>query len=102
VIIAFPSNSFGNETRSNADIKQFCQNNYGASFRIAAKNNVMAAGLQPMYDWLADAEKNGMMAGVVGGDFQKFLIDKEGRLVGVYSPSVKPTHGSIISAITEN
>lgn len=102
VIIAFPSNSFGNESRSDAAIKQFCRSNYGATYRIAAKNSVLATGLQPIYSWLADISENGMMTGVVGGDFQKFLIDKEGNLVGVFSPSVKPTHSSVISAITGN
>jgi glutathione peroxidase len=102
VIIAFPSNSFGNETRSNAEIKQFCQSNYGATFKIAAKNNVTAAGIQPIYNWLANISENGMMNGVVGADFQKFLIDKEGKLVGIFSPSVKPTHSSVIDAVTAN
>ena len=38
VIIGFPSNSFGHESRNNAEIKQFCESNYGVSFLLAAKS----------------------------------------------------------------
>jgi glutathione peroxidase len=100
VIIAFPSNSFANETRSNAEIKQFCQSNYGVTFKIAAKNPVAGAGIQSIYNWLAQASENGVMDGTVGRDFQKFLISKEGTLIGVFAPSVVPTDPQILNAIT--
>jgi glutathione peroxidase len=99
VVIAFPSNSFGNETRSNADIKQFCQSTYGTSFQIAAKDNVAGIGIQPIYNWLAHAADNGIMNGIVGGDFQKFLVNNQGMLVGVFAPSVSPMDSSVIEAI---
>lgn len=99
IIIAFPSNSFGHEARTNAEIKQFCQNNYGVSFKIAAKNPVAGAGLQPIYNWLAQTGENGVMNGTIGNDFQKFLINKDGMLIGVFSPSVQPTDSLIINAL---
>jgi glutathione peroxidase len=40
VIIGFPSNSFGNEPKSNSEIKQFCESQYGVSFQLAAKSSV--------------------------------------------------------------
>jgi len=98
-IIAFPSNSFGHEPRANAEIKQFCQNNYGATFKIASKNPVTGASIQPIYNWLAQINENGVMNGVTGGDFQKFLISKEGALIGVFSPSVQPTDSLIVNAL---
>ncbi len=102
VILGFPSNSFGNESRSNADIKQFCQNTYGVTFLLAEKNPVTTASIQPIYNWLSKQSENGEMNGIVVGDFQKFLIDKNGSLVGVFSPSVLPGDTSIIKAIREN
>lgn len=101
-IIAFPSNSFGHESRTNEEIKQFCQNNYGVSFKIAAKNPVTGAGLQPIYNWLAQSGENGVMNGTVGNDFQKFLINKDGMLIGVFAPSVTPTDSQIVNALTGN
>ena len=100
VIIAFPSNSFANETRTNAEIKQFCQSNYGVTFKMAAKNPVAGAGIQPIYNWLALVSENGIMSGIVERDFQKFLISKDGSLIGVFAPSVVPTDPQIINAIT--
>jgi glutathione peroxidase len=82
VIIAFPSNSFGNEEKTNSEIKLFCQSNYGVTFKIAAKNSVSGSGIQSIYTWLGDINLNGSMNGTVGGDFQKFLVNKEGVLIG--------------------
>lgn len=102
VIIAFPSNSFGHEPRTNTEIKQFCQSNYGVTFKIAAKNPVAGTGIQSIYFWLAHTSENGVMNGTVGGDFQKFLIDKNGSLIGVFAPSVTPTDSLIVDALTGN
>ncbi len=102
VIIAFPSNSFGHEARSNADIKQFCQANYNAGFIIAAKDVVTGPTAQPVYSWLGNATANGATAISLANDFQKILLDKYGDIIGVYAPTVSPTDNSIINAITGN
>lgn len=100
VVIGFPSNSFGNESRSNAEIQQFCQSNYGVSFPLAAKGSVDSTGIQPIYHWLTTKTENGTMDTRVKGDFQKFLIDADGVLVGVFAGSVQPNNNTLISAIT--
>lgn len=102
IIIAFPSNSFGHEPKSNSEIKQFCQNNYAATFRIAQKKPVTGNNAQPIYKWLADKNENNAMNGAVNGDFVKFLIDKDGSLIGVFSPAVEPMDMLIQNAITGN
>jgi glutathione peroxidase len=102
VVIVFPSNSFGKESRSDAEIKQFCQANYGAGFRIAAKASVSGTGIQSIYRWLANQNENGVMNGAVVGDFQKFLINKNGLLVGAFTPSFDPSNNELIQAITAN
>jgi glutathione peroxidase len=100
VVIGFPSNSFGHEPRSNAEIKQFCQSNYGVSFLLAAKGAVQGAGIQPVYNWLAQKTENGAMDSEVRGDFQKYLIDRDGNLVGIFSGKVLPTDNQLVNAIT--
>ncbi|MEI2821812.1 MAG: hypothetical protein V9F02_00020 [Chitinophagaceae bacterium] len=102
VIIAFPSNSFGNETRSDAEIKQYCQQNYNVNFFIASKNSVFGLYIQPVYNWLKHTEENGVMDVEIMSDFQKILINNDGNIIGVFAPGVSPTDTSIVSAITIN
>jgi glutathione peroxidase len=100
VVIVFPSNSFGNENRTNAEIKQFCHTNYNSTFIIAAKSNVAGSGRHPVYTWLAQKTQNGQMDGVTGADYLKFLIDKDGTFIGMFSSKVIPTDPEIVEAIT--
>lgn len=101
VIIAFPSNSFGNEPRSNAEIKTFCQSTYNCSFIIAAKNSVTGGSAQPVYSWLSNAAANGASSISIAGDFQKILIDKEGDIIGIFAPAVNLTDASFVQAINQ-
>lgn len=100
VVIGFPSNSFGHETRTNAQIKEFCQTNYGVTFRLAAKNPTDGLGIQPIYQWLTNSIDNGVISGPVKNDFQKYLINESGMLIGVFAPSVDPLSPQITGAIT--
>jgi glutathione peroxidase len=102
VIIAFPSNSFGNESRTDGQIRTFCKKAYGATFRIAQKGEVRGNAIQAIYNWLSKASQNGVVNGNVTADFQKFLIDGEGNLVGFFSPKVQPMNSSILKAIAAN
>lgn len=102
VVIGFPSNSFGHESRSNGTIKAFCQAQYKTGFHLAAVGNVAGSGCQSVYQWLADGTKNGVAAVTIEGDYQKVLINGEGRIVGMFAPSVSPMDSSLINAILEN
>lgn len=100
VVIAFPTNSFGNEPLSDQAIQQLCQSQYGVSFPIAAKSVLTGSEAQPVYKWIASKSENGMMDGVVVNDFQKFLINEEGKLIGVFAPSINPMDSTLQDAIT--
>ena len=100
VIIAFPSNAFGNESRSNAEIKSFCENSYHTTFQLAQKGQVTGPGRQSIYSWLATMNENGVMDAPIVEDFQKFLIDKDGSIIGGFASSVEPMDSLIQSAIT--
>lgn len=102
VVIAFPGNSFSNEPGSNASIKSFVTSTYNIHFLLAAKVDVSGSGQAPIYQWLTQQSQNGMMNIVVQSDFQKFLIDKDGTLIGVFSAAVSPLDSSIQNAITGN
>ncbi len=60
VVIGFPSNSFGHETRSGLGVRAYCGAQYEADFRLTAVNDVAGADCQPVYQWLMDAAKNGV------------------------------------------
>jgi glutathione peroxidase len=100
VVIVFPSNSFGKESRTNAQIKQFCQTNYNSNFIIAAKSDVINSNANAVFKWLASKNKNGDMDAVAGGDYEKFIVGKDGTIYGVFSSKVSPTDASIIATIT--
>lgn len=100
VIIGFPSNSFGNENKSNSGIKHFCQTQYGVSFLLAAKGSVKGADIQPFYNWITHEEENGVFDNDIQGDFQKYLFDSSGEPIGIFAGSLSPLHPQLVNAIT--
>ena len=102
VIIAFPSNTFGHESRSNIDIKQFCQSQYNTTFRLAGKGSVLGGDIQPLYNWVTHQSENGVLNNDVAADFQKYLVDKDGSLIGVFGSDVSPMDSTIQNAITNH
>jgi glutathione peroxidase len=102
VVIAFPTNSFGNEPLASSQIRQLCQTQYGTTFLIAEKGEVTGASKQPVYNWLSKQSENGVMNQEVMGDFQKYLVDGHGNLIGVFAGVVEPTNAEIITAINQN
>jgi len=100
VIVGFPANDFGKqEPGSNNEISEFCQKNYGVTFPMAAKVMVKGEGIAPIYQWLTNKEYNGYKSSTVKWNFQKYLIDEKGNLVGVFSPGMQPDNAEIIAAI---
>jgi glutathione peroxidase len=99
-IIVFPSNSFGKETRTDVQIKQFVQPLAGNNIIIAAKSDVINSNANAVFKWLASKNKNGDMDAVAGGDYEKFIVGKDGTIYGVFSSKVSPTDPSIIATIT--
>lgn len=101
VIVGFPSNNFGfQEPGSNDDIAAFCEKNYGVTFPMAAKIAVKGKDMAPIYHWLTKKEHNHYEDNTVSWNFQKYLIDEEGHLIGVYSSKVKPESEELVNAIT--
>lgn len=101
IIIGFPANNFlGQEPGTNEEIQEFCQRNYGVTFPMMEKISVKGDDMAPIYQWLTQKNKNGVMDSKVGWNFQKYLIDENGRLVNFYSPKTNPNAPEIINWIT--
>jgi len=91
VIIGFPANNFGKqEPGTAAQIREFCSREYGVTFPMMEKISVTGADMHPVYKWLTSKSENGVMDSKVTWNFQKYLIDENGRLVDVLNPRDKP------------
>ncbi|MEA2106297.1 MAG: glutathione peroxidase [Bacteroidota bacterium] len=102
VIIGFPANNFMNqEPGSNQEIKQFCSANYGVTFPMMTKISVKGDDIHPLYQWLTEKERNGVMDSKVKWNFQKYMIDEDGNLVDMASPRTNPLDEQIINWIED-
>lgn len=91
VVVGFPANNFGGqEPGTNDEIKSFCTKNYGVSFPMAAKISVKGSDMAPIYQWLTQKDKNGVLDAEIKWNFNKFLIDENGRIIGKFESSVNP------------
>jgi glutathione peroxidase len=98
VIIAFPANNFGAQEPGTADeIRKFCTENYGITFPLMEKISVKGEDMHPLYLWLTSKAKNGVMDSEVKWNFQKYLIDENGKLVDVIYSKESPLSDKIIS-----
>lgn len=103
VIVGFPCNNFFfEEMGSGETISKFCKQNYGITFPMAAKISVKGPRMAPIYRWLTNKEYNGYMDSRVKWNFQKYLIDENGKLAAVFYPSATPDSPEIIQAIEKN
>jgi glutathione peroxidase len=101
IIIGFPANNFGNqEPGSASDIREFCTKNYGVTFPMMEKISVKGDDMHPLYTWLTSKEKNGVMDSNVKWNFQKYLIDENGKLVDVINPKDKPSSEKVLAWIS--
>ena len=87
VVLGFPENNFlGQEPLSNPDIKAFCSKNYGVTFPMFSKISVKGSDMDPLYKFLTNKVENGVMDAPVKWNYQKFIIDRNGKLVSSVSP----------------
>lgn len=97
-ILAFPCNDFGGqEPGTNEQIQNFCSSKFGVTFKLFDKVKILGNDKSPLYARLTNnsvTEK-----GDVKWNFEKFLISKEGKIVGRYRSKVEPTSEELISAI---
>jgi glutathione peroxidase len=94
-ILGFPANEFGKqEPGSNTEIAQFCQKNYGVSFDMFSKVVVKGEGQCPLYKLLTANDTK-----PIGWNFEKFLIGRDGEVVGRFKPQVEPESPEVVSAV---
>ncbi len=95
VVLGFPSNDFGaQEPGTEAEIGKFCRSTYGVQFPMFEKTVVNGAAAHPLYRHLAQASGE-----APGWNFHKYLIDRNGRVVGSYGSTVAPESDTLRAAI---
>lgn len=98
VIIGFPCNQFGGqEPGSNEEIVEFCKKNYGVTFPLADKIDVKGENTAAIYQWLTQKSKNGVVDATISWNFNKFLLDENGKMIAYYPSNVKPDSQDILS-----
>jgi glutathione peroxidase len=99
VVIGIPANNFnGQEPGSNSEIKEFCQKNYGVTFPMTEKVSVKGIDIAPIFQYLT-TQQNPDFTGDVKWNFEKFLIDENGKLIHRYRSNVKPLAPEITSQL---
>jgi glutathione peroxidase len=100
VIVGFPANNFGaQEPGSDHEIAEFCKLNYGVTFPMMSKISVKGDDISEVYQFLTEKSKNGYADSEVTWNFQKYLIDEKGAVVGIIEPKTSPKDDSIIAWI---
>ncbi len=97
VILGFPANDFGaQEPGTDAQIAEFCSTTYGVTFPMFSKITVKGAGKSPLYKALTEAAEP---KGEVAWNFEKFLVGKDGTVVGRFKSGVAPDSAELVKAI---
>ncbi len=97
-ILAFPCNDFGGqEPGTNEEIETFCKSTYDVSFKLFDKVKVLGEEKAPLYAKLTNSSN--VEKGDIKWNFEKFLIDKEGNIVGRYRSKVTPESEELTKAI---
>ena len=100
VVIGLPCNQFGNqEPGSSEEIATFCEKNYGVKFLITEKINVKGDQQHPLYKWLTNKSENGKVNAGVKWNFQKYLIDEDGKMMDYFISSTNPLSSKIVGLL---
>jgi glutathione peroxidase len=119
VVLGFPANEFAKqEPGSNAEIKQFCETKFGVKFPMFEKIVVKGEGQHPLYRELiaskptAQQNPNGTLRKTlekhglaptndtdIMWNFEKFLVNRQGEVVGRFAPDIAPKDATITGAI---
>ena len=100
VVLGFPANNFmGQEPGSDEEIKDFCTLKYNVTFPMFSKVSVKGADQHPFYSYLTHKDTNPGFEGDITWNFEKFLTDKNGKVIARFTPKTKPQEPQVVEAI---
>lgn len=99
-ILGFPSNQFQNqEPLEGEELSQFCEINYGVTFKIFDKVDVKGDNASPLFQYLSNKDLNGEVNSTPKWNFHKFLVNKEGQVVDYFYTITNPNSKKVRRAI---
>ena len=102
VILGFPANNFlGQEPGTEAEIKNFCTLTYGVTFPMFAKISVKGKDIHPLYAFLTSKETDPKFSGAISWNFNKFLIGRNGAVVGRFGSRTTPDDKELVEAVEQ-
>jgi len=102
VVIGLPCNQFGGqEPGIEKEIQQFCAKNFGVSFLLTEKIEVVGEGKHQLYNWLTNKKKNGKSSSSVKWNFQKYIVDEKGEFVNYFYSNTNPMSPKITSLLKQ-
>ena len=96
VVIGVPTNNFRQEPGNNKEIKDFCETNFGITFPMTEKTNVIGSNSHPFYKW---ARKNYGIGAIPKWNFHKIIIGRDGKVAQTFSSITKPSSKKFIQVI---
>lgn len=94
VVLGFPSNDFSQETGSNKDVADFCENTFGVKFPMFVKSAVRGSDANPLFKELA--RQTGTTP---KWNFYKYLVGRDGKVVAAYSSLTEPDDRELLGAL---
>ena len=94
VVLGFPSNDFSQEPGENKEIADFCTNTYGVKFPMFAKSAVRGKDVNPLFAALIKSSGK-----APGWNFSKYLVDRDGKMLGNFGSTTRPDDKNLVSAI---
>ena len=98
VVLGVPTNNFRQEPGNNKEIKDFCETNFGITFPMTEKINVIGNNSHPFYKW---ARKDYGIGAIPKWNFHKIIIGKNGKVAETFSSITKPTSKKFLKAIED-
>jgi glutathione peroxidase len=101
VVIGFPANDFKEQEQlDDTGIAEFCKINFGVTFPLAQKSQVIKGQAQtPVFSWLTHADQNGWCNQQPLWNFCKYLVDEQGDLMGFFAHSVSPLDTKLVELV---
>ena len=96
VVIGVPTNNFKQEPKDNAEIKKFCETNFGITFPMSEKMDVIGSDAHPFFKW---AKKNHGIAAIPKWNFHKIVIGKDGKVADTFASFTKPSSKKFLNVI---
>jgi glutathione peroxidase len=102
IVMGFPANNFfWQEPGTNEEIKTFCTTKYNVTFPMFAKISVKGGKIHPLYKFLTSKQTNQEFGGGISWNFNKFLVDRSGKVVGRFASKDEPESEKVVRAIEQ-